>query len=110
MAADPTQLKGIEFINDAERQYFAEAVVGEEIRAFLVSEAGRYLHGCAKQEFERCQTEVFDFDPFTPEGKKRYQKLKADAWAAQHFMKWCVDALQRGDNAATMLQSIREEQ
>ena len=107
MAADPTQLT---FINDAERIYFAEAIVGEETRQFLVSQTGRYLHGCAKQEFDRCRAEMFDFDPYTPEGKKRYQQLKADAWAAQHFMQWCSEAIQRGDNAATMLESIRKEQ
>jgi len=107
MAADPTQLK---FINEAERQFFAEAVIGEETRQFLVSQTGRYLHGCAKQEFERCRAEMFEFDPYTPEGKKRYQQLKADAWAAQHFMQWCVETMQKGDNATTMLKTMREEQ
>lgn len=109
MAADPTQLQDIRFINDQERTYFAEAVIGEEIRSFLVSEAGRYLHGCAKQEFERCRAEMFDFDPYTPEGKKRYESLKAAAWAAQHFMQWCVEAMQAGDNAGTMLEQMQEE-
>jgi hypothetical protein len=99
----------IEFVNESERQYFAEAVIGEEIRAFLVSEAGRYLHGCAKQEYDRCKAEMFEFDPYTPEGKRKYEELKTSAWAAQHFMRWCAEALQRGDNAATMLETIREE-
>ena len=107
MAANPTQLA---FINDTERQYFAEAVIGEEIRLFLVSSAGRYLHGCAKQEFEDCQKEMFEFDPYTPEGKKRYQELRANAWAAQNFLKWCVEAMQKGDNAGTMLEVIRTEE
>lgn len=107
MAAEPTQL---EFINDTERAYFAEAVIGEEVRSFLVSEVGKLLHGRAKLEFQKCQTEMFDFDPYTPEGKKRYQALKADAWAAQRFMQWCVEAMQNGDNAAKMLEVMREEQ
>jgi hypothetical protein len=109
MAANPTELQGIKFINEKEQTYFAEAVIGEEVRAFLVSDVGRYLHGCAKQEFERCRGEMFDFDPYTPEGKKRYEALKADAWAALHFMKWCTEAIQTGDNAETMMKQMQEE-
>ena len=109
MAADPTQLQDIRFINDQERLYFAEAVIGEEVRAFLVSEVGRYLHGCAKSEYDRCRDEMFDNNPYTPEGKRKHEQLKADAWAAQHFMQWCVEAMQNGDNAGKMLEQMREE-
>lgn len=107
--ADPTLPSSIEFINEDERQYFAEAVLGEEIRQFLVSNVGRYLHGCAKQEYDRCRDEMFSIDPYTPEGKRTFLKLKADAWAAAHFMKWCVEAMQNGDNAEIMMNQMREE-
>lgn len=104
--ADPTQL---EFINDQEREFFAEAVLGEEVRQFLASSTGRYLHGCAKQEYDRCRDEMFDIDPYTPEGKREYLKLKADAAAATHFLQWCVEAVTRGGQSATMLENYREE-
>ena len=105
MAADPTQLR---FINEAERQYFAEAVIGEETRQFLVSSVGEFLHGCARAEYDRCRDKMFDIDPYTPEGKRAYMKFKADAWAASHFMQWCAEAIQNGDNAAAMLEQIGE--
>ena len=46
------QIDQLEFIDKTERDYFAQAKLGEDIRVFLVSPAGRYLHGCAKQEVE----------------------------------------------------------
>ena len=107
--ANPTLPSDIEFIDEQERQYFAEAVVGEDIRNFLVSDTGRYLHGRAKQEYDRCRDEMFDFDPYTPEGKAKYLELKADAKAAANFLRWCVEAIQNGSNAETMLENYREE-
>jgi len=107
--ADPTQQMPIEFINETERTYFAEAVLGEDVREFLTSQTGRYLHGCAKQEYDRCRNEMFDVDPFTPEGKQKFLKLKRDAAAAAHFLRWCVEAIQRGDQASVMLENYREE-
>jgi hypothetical protein len=103
--ADPTQLK---FINEQERQYFAEAVMGEEVRQFLTSSVGRYLHGCAKAEYDRCRDKMFDLDPYTPEGKRKYEQLKADAKSAQNFMKWCVEAITTGNEAEVMLKEMRQ--
>ena len=103
--ADPTQL---EFINDAEEQYFAEAVIGVEMKGFLLSSAGKFLHGCAKAEYDLCRDKMFDLDPYTPEGKREYLKLKAQAWAASHFLQWFVESMQRGEEAEVMLNAIRE--
>ena len=107
--ADPTQQMPIEFINEQEQQYFAEAVIGEDVREFLNSQTGRYLHGCAKQEYDRCRDVMFGLDPYTPEGKREFLKLKREAAAAAHFMRWCVEAIQRGDQASVMLENYREE-
>lgn len=107
--ATPTLPSDIEFVNEQERQYFAEAVIGEEMRQFLTSQVGRYLHGCAKQEYDRCRDKMFDCDPYTPEGKRDWTRLKREAAAAAHFMRWCVEAIQRGDQAAVMLETYREE-
>ena len=104
--ADPTQL---EFVNEQEQQYFAEAVLGEEARQFLQSSVGRYLHGCAKQEYDQCRDKMWDLDPYTPEGKREFLQLKRQAQAAAFFLRWCVEAIQRGDQAATMLETYREE-
>ena len=108
MAADPTQLSHIEFVNEAEREYFAQAMVGEDILSFLNTTTGLYLHGRAKQVFNECIKEMFEIDPYTPEGKKAHTRLKRDAWCAEHFMKWCVDAISRGNEAASQLEVNRD--
>ncbi len=108
MAADPTQLENVEFINDAERQFFAEAVIGLEVKTFLTSQVGQLLHGCAKAEYDRCRDKMFDLDPYTAKGKQDYLKLKANAWAASHFMQWCTEAMHRGNEAEAMLNDSRE--
>jgi len=105
MAADPTQL---EFINDTEAQYFAEAVLGEEMRQFLSSSAGRFLHGCAKAEYDKCRDKMFDVDPYTPKGKRKYEKMKSEAWSAAHFMQWCAEAMTRGNEAETLMNKMRD--
>ena len=104
--ADPTPLPNVEFVNEQERAYFAEAVLGEETRQ---SDIGRYLHGRAKAEYDRCRDLMFDLDPYTAEGKQEFLKLKRDAASAAHFMRWCIDAITMGDQAATMLENYREE-
>ncbi len=104
----PAQSLDIEFINEQEREYFAEAVLGEDIRAFLVSSVGQFLHGRAKSVYDKCVDEVFALDPYTAEGKRELAQLKANAWAAEHFMQWCSEAIYNGDVAATQLESYRD--
>lgn len=110
MAAEPTQLGvgRVEFINDQEKQYFAEAMVGEDVQSFLNSTAGIYLHGRAKQVYERCREEIFEIDPYTPEGKKEHERIRREAWCAQQFLRWCAEAIMDGRNAATQLESYRD--
>jgi len=108
MSADPTQLSHIEFVNETEREYFAQAMVGEEVAGFLNATTGRYLHGRARQVFNECIKEMFDIDPYTPEGKKAHTRLKRDAWCAENFMKWCADAIIEGRQAATQLETYRD--
>ena len=105
MSADPTEL---EFINDQERQYFAEAVIGVDIREFLASSTGRFLRGCAEAEYNKARDRMFEINPYTPTGKQEYEQLKADAWAASHFTIWCVEAMQRGNESETMLKQMRQ--
>jgi len=108
MAADPTQLGHIDFINEQERQYFAEAMVGEEVNSFLNSTTGMYLHGRAKKVYNESVQKMFDNNPYTAEGKQEYERLKRDAWCALHFMEWCADAIIEGQQAAVQLENYRD--
>ena len=107
MAADPTQL-GIEFTDDQERQYYAEVIMGEDVRNFLNSTTGQLLKGRAEQIKQKCIKEMFEIDPYTPEGKKEHARIKQEAWCANHFLLWCVDAIIEGNQAQTMLEHYRD--
>lgn len=100
----------IEFINDSERHYFMEANLGEQVRSFLNSPTGRYLHGRAKLEVENTKDELFDLDPYSSEGRAKHAKLKADGLAAQNFIKWCAEAIINGDAAAKQLDEIGNDE
>ncbi len=108
MAADPTQLGHIEFVNEQEKEYFAEAMVGEEVLDFLNSTTGRYLHGRAKRVFQESVKKMFELDPYTAQGKIAHERIKREAWCAEQFMKWCADAIHAGRDAATQLNSYRD--
>ena len=109
MAADPTQLEHIEFINDQEREYFAKAMVGEEVLSFLNSTTGMYLHGRAKQVFQKCITEMFELNPYTAKGKIEHERIQRKAWCAEQFMKWCGEAIFNGQQADKLLRNFRDD-
>ena len=109
MAAPAQLFENVEFVNNQEREYFAEAVLGEDVREFLASSIGRFLWGCAKSKYDECRDKMFEIDPYTPEGKKKYEQLKADAWAAQHFIQWCTEAIEQGNTAEAMLEHNADE-
>ena len=103
--ADPTQLGNIDFTSEKERDWFLEAILGDEVQEFLNSSVGRYLHGRAKGEYNECVRSMFELDPYTPEGKKEHDSLKERATHAENFMKWCADAIQGGRTAETLIQN-----
>lgn len=107
--ADPTQLEHIEFTSDREREWFIEAMLGEEVQNFLNSSTGRYLHGRAKGVYSECVMKMFELDPYTPEGKRERENLKQQATCADNFMKWCVDAIQNGRGAESLIEQNSED-
>lgn len=99
----------IEFINDQERIYFAEAHLGEQARDFLLSPIGRYLHGRAKQTVALGKDTLAAIeDPTTPEGVKIWKQTKQEMANAETFMSWLADAMVNGDTAAHALEEYRE--
>jgi len=98
----------VHFVSEQEREYFAEAHLGEQVRSFLVSATGRYLHGRAKQVVTDGKDRLAVLDPTTPEGVEEWKAVKQDMSNAESFMTWCADAMVNGDNAAKQLEEYRE--
>ena len=102
------ELAAVEFIDDQERIYFAEAALGQQFVEFLRSQVGRMLHGRAKQQLDEAKTEMLALDPSTPEGLEKWREKKIDAEVAQAFMTWCAEAINNGDAAAVQLEEYRQ--
>jgi len=98
----------VHFVSDQERQYFAEAHLGEQVRDFLVSPVGRYLHGRAKQELEEGKNLLAEIDPRTSEGIAQWKQVKQNMANAEMFIRWCAEAIGNGDMAASQLEEYRE--
>jgi hypothetical protein len=93
----------IEFISDRERELFAEAHLGETARGFLLSDTGRYLHGRAQEELDKCKEEMLKLDPESQVFEASFRTIQARAWCADHFIKWCTDVISEGDAAYVAL-------
>ena len=102
-------LSGIDFIDETERQYFAEAQVGQEVLDFLSSPTGRLLHGRAKQEVEQAKRDLLEIDPTTRRGFRKFKQIQAKAQNARRFSQWCADAIQTGNAAVTQLEFYRSD-
>ena len=98
----------VHFVSDQEREYFAEAHLGEQVREFLQSPVGRYLHGRAKADIDEGKDKLADIDPRTSEGIAEWKQVKQDMANAEAFMRYLADAINHGDMAAQLLEEYRE--
>ena len=109
ITSDEVDYSQIQFINEQERIYFAEAHLGEQARDFLLSPIGRYLHGRAKQIVDLGKDTLAEIeDPTTPEGVALWKQTKQEMAHAESFMAWLADAMINGDNAAKQLEEYRQ--
>lgn len=103
------RFKDLRFIDQAEATYFAQAQLGDDVRAFLTSPVGKYLHGCAKQELEAVRDAMEDFNPNSFWGRRKLRKLQIRAKAARMFMAWCAEAITQGEMSYQQLKEYRSE-
>lgn len=101
--ADIDDFASLQFVDMQEREYFAKAKLSEDVRVFLSSDTGRYLHGCARQAVEEYRDALEKCNPNSLFGKRKIRKLQADCAAARMFMTWCAEAIQEGEVAYRQL-------
>lgn len=110
--AEPNSSREVQFADEQEREIFAVAKLGEDVRAFLTQNpVGRYLHHRAKLEIENCRTEALEVDPgLWPffRGRNKLQQIRQRAAVARAFIDWCADAIVNGDQAAGELDDYRK--
>jgi predicted nicotinamide N-methyase len=96
-----------EFFNDKERELFARANLGEQLRSFLTTPAGRYLKGRAEADYEAAKEELAEINPYTPWGRRRWRAAQMKLKVADAFTKYCVDAL---NDAEVAYAELREQE
>jgi hypothetical protein len=84
---------------------FAEAALGRDARDFFKSDIGRYLIGCAQQEYAAAMAKLKRVAWWR---RRQIQKLQNEAWRAEQFMVWLRDLIVQGKAAEVALEE-REE-
>ncbi len=100
-------MSGIEFVDEGERLHFAHAHLGNNVRTFLASAVGRYLHGRAKLELEEARDAILDCNPNSFFGRRKINKIQRQADGARNFIRWCTDAITEGNFAEQELTNYR---
>ena len=84
---------------------FIEATLGREAQEFFSSDIGRYLIGCAQQEYAIASSKLKTVAWYR---KRRILQLQNEIWRAENFMVWLRDLIIRG-KASEMSLEDREE-
>ncbi len=74
----------------------AEAELGEQARAFIESDLGRYMLGLADQEVVFAQEALEKVDPTDSDEIRRIQN---QAWLGRRFKEWLFDIMDKGESA-----------
>lgn len=103
----------IKFQDEKERELYSAAVLGEEVRTFLLNDpVGRYLHHRAKAQIAQAEIDALAVDVDGWRGwlfaQRKLRKIKQRADIARVFINWLGDAIVDGSNAERELSEYRE--
>lgn len=87
------------------RTFFAEAAIGRDAREFFGSDLGRYLVGCAQQEYADAMSKLKRVAWWR---RNRIMELQNKAWRAESFMVWLRDLIIKGKAAELALEDGEE--
>ena len=79
---------------------FAEAILGKDAEEFFHSDLGRYLIGCAQQEYSEAGAKLKKTPWFRV---FRITELQNEMWRAENFMVWLRDLIIQGRAANNLL-------
>lgn len=95
----------IDALDPDSRTLFAEATLGRDATDFLKSELGRYMVGCAQQEYSDAMQKLKVTAPWR---RRRINELQNQIWRAESFVTWLRDLVLQGKAAEVSLDE-REE-
>ena len=104
---DTDLINKLAFVDDRERWLFAKVQLGEQIREFLNTPVGKYLHERARMERDECMEKAIMCDADWLFGRKKLKKLQRRSDAVQNFMAWLADGLIEAEHAEHELSEYR---
>ena len=96
----------IETLDPTAKVLFAEAVLGRDVHDFLTSELGRYIIGCAEQEYRDA---VLKLETVPAWRWRRVRELQNQMWRAKSLLAWLRDLLTAGASAEHVLDDMEHE-
>jgi len=87
------------------RTLFAEAALGRDAREFFDTDLGRYMVGCALQEYREALAKLKSVAWWRT---RRIRQLQNEAWRAEQFVVWLRDLIIRGKGAELSLEEQEE--
>lgn len=103
--------QGIEFIDDRERDLFTIAKLGEDVREFLRTPVGRYIHERAKIMIKQAEADALEVDPDTWRGwfhgRRKLRQIRQRAATAKALISMLAEAIMEGDRAVAELEEYR---
>lgn len=90
----------IDFQNENEEVWFAQANLGMQATDFLDTDLGKVLKGYAQQEIQECALALLTVKIHDEE---TIASLQMRAMAARNFLRWIEEAIVTGENAHQML-------
>ena len=102
----------VQFIDPQERELFATALLGEDVRKFLLNDSvGRYLHHRAKAQILQSEIDALEVDPDGWRGwfqaRRKLRLIRQRAAVARAFINWMAEAIMDGRNAEKALEDYR---
>jgi len=100
-----------QFLDDEERNLFAQAKLGEDAVRFLDSDLGRVLRGYAMQRCAEAKEALISnaADPETDQGRQIIRDARFQAAVAGQFLEFVQEALTTGEVAYESLRQRRDE-
>lgn len=91
----------IERLDPESRTFFTEAALGREAADFASSNLGRYIIGCAQQEYADAMLKLKTVSWWR---RRRIIELQNRAWRAESMLTWLRDLLIKGRAAELALE------
>ena len=93
----------LDSLDPTTRTLVAEVDLGEQAKAFLQGDLGKYILGCASQEILEAQEALALVLPWR---RRRIQELQNRIWRAKSLLSWLRDLLSAGRTAESALEEV----